>query len=95
MALHSHNFDGGFYAIPVEAVTLNGIPLDRLQELVPEKPRRWVLIAPSNRAVDDESGQRPYVYDSVEAASEDARRLLAMGECSTTGGGIWQRKTKK
>lgn len=79
---------GGFRAMPIDCITLNGMPLQSLVDDVLRRQqhgRFWALIAPNGRAVDSETGSTPCRYESLEDATADAAKLLEHGECSTCG----------
>ncbi len=78
----SRNLGNGFRAVPRDAVTLNGMPLPRLNTMVEPYDGYWHLIAPNNRAVDDED-EGPYLYRTIEEAANDAKKLAAQGDYST------------
>jgi|GEM_PF-2846718 len=78
----SRDLGNGFRAVPQNAVTLNGMPLSQLNTIQEPYSGYWHLIAPNNRAIDDEDG-RPYLYLDIEEASKDAEKLAAQGDYST------------
>jgi len=75
----------GFTAVPIDAVTKNGMHLLNLNTRVEPYNGYWCLIAPNNRAIDNDRG-RPYIYHSVEEVAEDVARLVEAREYSTCGG---------
>jgi hypothetical protein len=76
------DFGDGFRAVPRDAVTLNGMPLPQLNTMVEPYNGYWHLIAPNNRAIDNERG-RPYLYRSIEEVEEDVVRLRKQSDYST------------
>lgn len=72
----------GFIAVPMNAVTKNGMHLPQLNTAVEPYNHYWHIIAPNNRAIDDEN-QRPYLYRTFEDVTEDAARIIDRGEYST------------
>lgn len=84
----------GYTAVPRDAVTLNGIPLPQLNTETEPYDGHWHIIAPNGRAIDGESG-RPYVYDTLEEATEAAKEFAKSGEHSTCGGPITKGFLKK
>jgi hypothetical protein len=78
----SRDLGNGFRAVPRDAVTLNGMPLSQLNTMDEPYNGYWHLIAPNERAVDNEYG-RPYLYRTFEEAKEDATNLAKLGDYST------------
>ena len=80
------NIGGVFIAVPLDSVTLNGIYLRKLNKFEEPYSGYWNLVAIENlRAVDDE-WNKPYLYRTLEDASDDAMGLISSGEFSTCGG---------
>lgn len=63
----------GYEAVNYESVTLNGLRFS-YQPITPGC--RVALIMPSGRAAMDSDGRRPYAYESVEEALQDADVLF-------------------
>jgi len=78
----SRDLGFGFRAVPRDAVTLNGMPLSQLNTMTEPYDGYWHLIAPNNRAIDDENG-RPYLYRDITEAEKDAKKLFACDGYST------------
>lgn len=80
------DIQGIFIAVPRDAVTLNGIYLQKLNTQSEPYNGFWNLVAvDNNRAVDGEDN-RPYLYLNYEDAVSDAEGLIEGGEFSTCGG---------
>ena len=75
----------GFYAVPRDAVTVNGMALPQLNTMIEPYTGYWALITPNGRAIDGESG-RPYVYLSLEEVTSAAKQFAVSGNYSTCGG---------
>jgi hypothetical protein len=65
----------GYYAVPYEAVTLNGMYLPQL--LASARRDAWAAIGPDRRALQGESG-RTYRYGSLEECARDVATLREM-----------------
>lgn len=76
------NLKNGFYAVPRDAVTMNGLPLPQLNTLEEPYNGYWHIIAPNGKAIDDEYG-KPYLYLDFEEVKENVERLIIAGEYST------------
>jgi len=83
----SRDLGHGFVAVPMDAVTRNGMALPQLNTMVEPYTGYWNIIAPNGRAIDDENG-RPYLYRTFEDVTEDAARIVGRGEYSTCGGAV-------
>ncbi len=78
----SIDMGNGFHLVPRDAVTKNGMPLSQLNTQQAPYSGYWHLIAPNNRAIDNEHNS-PYLYRTQEEAAEDVERLTAVGDYST------------
>lgn len=78
----SRDLGNGFRAVPRDAVTLNGMALPQLNTMTEPYNGYWHVIAPNGRAVDNEYG-RPYLYRTIEEATDDANKLAELGDYST------------
>lgn len=78
------DFGNGFYAVPRDAVTLNGLPLKQLNNGNEPYDGYWHLIAPNGKAIDNSVG-RPHLYRSIEEMVIDVENFLKYGGYSTCG----------
>lgn len=81
-----HDCGNGFFAVPYNAVTLNGLELPQLNNEKEPYNGYWALIAPCGKAIDGEGGVRPYEYRTLDECKTDAENLHARGEYSYCGG---------
>lgn len=71
-----HDFGNGYYAVPYDAVTLNGIPLTQLNTRSEPYKGPFALIMPDrHRAAEGDDGRTPYRYDTLDEARDDAAVL--------------------
>lgn len=84
----------GFTAVPYDAVTLSGLPLQTLLDVASDTAG-FALIAPNGRAVDGEDGRRPFRYQSLDQCRSDVALFAKVGGCSTCGGYAWQCKPER
>lgn len=66
----------GFVAVPRDAVTVNGIYLERLNTAPDDYKGQFVLLFPSGKPAMDENGSRPYSYLDADEVRADALVLF-------------------
>lgn len=84
------DFSGGLFAVPFEAITMNGMPLASLNNYKGPYRGEWALLGSNNYAVDNEHS-RPYRYKSLAEVTADAVKLASSDGYSTCGGVVSNR----
>lgn len=66
----------GFFAVPYDACTLNGIYLPQLNKFPAGYTGEWAVMSPKGRALDGEDNRRPYRYASLDECRRDVDRIV-------------------